>query len=256
MARSIVDLAILLEATAGEDPTDPTTVPGKHDYVAAIKPDGLAGRRIGVLAFAGNGPVGDVLHGALEEFVTNGAEVVEVSLPPSPIGDPPYFSEFRPALDSYLAAEPNAPVRSLAEILDQEPFDAAVTPILRERAAAGAIDEATHERSLRYRTEWRDTLVAFLDEQRLDAIVYPVSTRVAARLGADQEHFDCTASAFSGLPAIALPAGFTPDGLPVGLELLGRPFAESTLIALAAGFEAHTDHRVLPPSMPPLAPAP
>ena len=109
---------------------------------------------------------------------------------------------------------------------------------------------------LRQRSEWRDTLVAFLDEQRLDAIAYPVSTRVAARVGADQEHFDCGISAFSGLPAIAMPAGFTPDGLPVGLELLGRPFAESTLIAIAAGFEAHTDHRFLPPSTPPLAPAP
>jgi amidase len=42
------------------------------------------------------------------------------------------------------------------------------------------------------------------------------------------------------------------DGLPAGLELMGRPFAEETLIALAAGYEAHTHHRLLPPTTPPL----
>ncbi len=221
-----------------------------------MAPDGLAGRRIGLVAFAENGSVVDVLHAAIDEFEANGAEVIEVTLPASPPGDPPYFSEFRSALESYLAAAPNAPVRSLEEILAREPFDGAVTPTLRDRAAAGAIDKSTHEMSLRYRTEWRDAIVEFLDEQRLDAVVYPVSTRVAAFVGGEQEHFDCWTSAASGLPALALPAGFTPDGLPVGLELLGRPFAESTLIAIAAGFEAQTDHRSLPPSTPPLAPAP
>jgi Asp-tRNA(Asn)/Glu-tRNA(Gln) amidotransferase A subunit family amidase len=49
-----------------------------------------------------------------------------------------------------------------------------------------------------------------------------------------------------------LPIGFLPDGIPVGMELMGRPFAEPTLFAMAAGYEAHTDHRYLPPTTPPL----
>ena len=237
------------------DERKPTAVAAKHDYVAAVTPDGLAGRRIGLLAFNADGPVDDVLRAALDEFGANGTEVVEVTEPASPITDPPWFDELRPALEAYLEAQPNAPVRSLAEILAQEPYDT-VTSGLAQRGAAAAIDEATQERSLRERSQARDTLAAFLDEERLDALVYPVSTRVAAPVGGEQEHWDCGLSAFTGLPAIAVPAGFTPDGLPVGLELLGRPFDESTLIALAAGFEAHTDHRFLPPSTPPLASTP
>lgn len=51
---------------------------------------------------------------------------------------------------------------------------------------------------------------------------------------------------------LVVPTGFTSDGLPVGLELMGRPFAEPTLISIAAGYEAHTNHRILPPATPPL----
>ena len=51
---------------------------------------------------------------------------------------------------------------------------------------------------------------------------------------------------------MVVPAGFTSGGLPIGLELMGRPFAEPTLIAIAAGYEAHTDHRKLPAATPPL----
>jgi amidase len=51
---------------------------------------------------------------------------------------------------------------------------------------------------------------------------------------------------------MVVPAGFTSQGLPIGLELMGRPFSESTLIAVAAGYEAHTEHRILPPATPAL----
>lgn len=52
---------------------------------------------------------------------------------------------------------------------------------------------------------------------------------------------------------MVLPAGFLPDGIPVGLGLMGRPFAEPTLFAMAAGYEANTNHRLLPPTTPPLS---
>ena len=96
-----------------------------------------------------------------------------------------------------------------------------------------------------------------MDERDLDAVAYPVSstTASAGRLfGQDDElgPFHCAPAAIAGLPALAVPAGFASDGLPVGLELLGRAFDEPTLISIAAGYEAHTDHRRLPPTTPPL----
>ncbi len=86
----------------------------------------------------------------------------------------------------------------------------------------------------------------------LDAIAYPASSSPAALIGGDPSPFDCESAAYGGLPAMVVPAGFTSDGLPIGLELMGRPFAESTLIAVAAGYEAHTNHRMLPATTPPL----
>ena len=93
-------------------------------------------------------------------------------------------------------------------------------------------------------------LAAFMDRRDLDAIAYPVSSTTASsgRLNGQDDSlgpFDCGPGAIAGLPALAIPSGFASYGLPVGLELLGRAFDEPTLIAIASGFEAHTDHRGL-----------
>ena len=74
----------------------------------------------------------------------------------------------------------------------------------------------------------------------------------AALIGGSQDGWSCAAAAVAGVPAIVMPAGFTSDGLPVGLELMARPFDEATLLSIAAGYEASTDHRMLPPTTPPL----
>lgn len=95
-------------------------------------------------------------------------------------------------------------------------------------------------------------MVAYMDEHDLDAILSPESHHGAALIGADQQPWDCFTAPHGGLPALGIPIGFTTDGLPVGIELMGRPFSEESLIAMAAGYEAHTDHRRLPPTTPPL----
>lgn len=59
-------------------------------------------------------------------------------------------------------------------------------------------------------------------------------------------------SPLTGLPAFIVPMGFTPEGLPVGLEILGRPWSEPTLIKLASGFETVTHNRRVPATTPPL----
>lgn len=251
MARSVTDLAILLDATVGQDPEDPTTVAGDHDYAGAVTPDGLDGTRIGVLPFSAGSPAGNQVQAALDDMAANGAALSDVTLPSNPMRYL-FFDEMGPALDAYLAAHPGAPVRTLDQIIGLEPSEER-TPRLRELAAAEP-DPAVLERQISLRGTWRDAIVAFMDEHHLDAIAYPVTTLTAALVGSPQDHYDCAISAFSGLPTIAVPAGFTSDGLPVGLELLGRPFDEEALIAIAAGFEAHTDHRYLPSSAPPLVP--
>jgi len=82
---------------------------------------------------------------------------------------------------------------------------------------------------------FRDAVVAFMDQNHLDAVSYPESRAGAPLIGANQEPYDCNLAPHGGLPALSVPIGFTADGLPVGLELMGRHFDEETLIALAAG---------------------
>jgi amidase len=84
------------------------------------------------------------------------------------------------------------------------------------------------------------------------ALVYPTVRRTAAKIGEPQTGGNCHASAATGLPAITVPAGFADDGMPVGVELLGRPFAEPELLKLAYSFEQATHHRRLPPLTPAL----
>jgi Asp-tRNA(Asn)/Glu-tRNA(Gln) amidotransferase A subunit family amidase len=92
-------------------------------------------------------------------------------------------------------------------------------------------------------------------EADLDAIVYPPSRVPPVKMPAHQpfEELNCELAAHTGLPAITVPAGFTDDGLPVGMELLGRAFAESRLFELAAGAEATVDGRRPPEGFGPVA---
>jgi len=89
-----------------------------------------------------------------------------------------------------------------------------------------------------------------LKDRQLDALVYPTIRRKAARVGDPQRGSNCQLSAASGLPALSMPAGFTPDGLPVGLELLGLPFDDARLLALAYSFE-RVHHVRRPPANTP-----
>jgi amidase len=258
MARTIRDLAIVLEATAGKDPADPTTVPLTTSFVDAVDADGLEGRRIGVLnpdltgaRFSYGEEMDGTVQEALDEMADSGAELIEVALPGDPHGVLiEFMGEFPSALAQYLASEPTAPARAWSQIVAQGDSGASVKPP----------DTKAYKHALATRQSFRRGLEEVMDEHDLDAIAYPVSPTTARPIGGPSDpasvHWECAAAAVAGVPALAIPVGFASDGLPVGLELMGRPFDEATLISIAAGYEAHTDHRRLPASTPPLDVAP
>jgi Asp-tRNA(Asn)/Glu-tRNA(Gln) amidotransferase A subunit family amidase len=252
MARSVVDLAIALQATVGVDPADPTTVPVQASYVDAVDPDGLAGRRIGVVHSSLSREYTQLMAAAIEDMKANGAEVVEVTLPVAThVGWG--FDEFPSALDAYFASQPSAPVQSFAE-LNAAYADHPELDVLHIHGWGPMIslDSSNYLNSMAARPVYRDAFVAFMDANNLDAVIYPESRAGAPLIGKVQEPFDCSLAPHGGFPAISVPIGFTSAGLPYGLELMGRPFAEETLLSLAAGYEAHTNHWLLPPTTPPL----
>jgi Asp-tRNA(Asn)/Glu-tRNA(Gln) amidotransferase A subunit family amidase len=250
MARTITDLAIVLDATAGKDPADPTTVPLTTSFVDAVDGHGLEGRRIGILRqdtdgvpFDYDAELDGTLRRAFDEMADGGATFVDVTLPTYKGPFDEFFYELGPAMKGYLASEPTAPAGALSQL---------VAPGDRVQS----LDTPAHRRALAARETMRIKIESFMDERDLDAIAYPVSPTTARPIGvpgeSNTENFDCGAAPIVGLPSLAVPVGFASDGLPVGLQLMGRAFDETTLIAIAAGYEAHTDHRGLPASAPPL----
>src|SRR5215813_13654628 len=98
----------------------------------------------------------------------------------------------------------------------------------------------------------RETISKAMADNRVEALAYPTIRRKANLIGQAQLGTNCRFASNSGLPAIVVPAGFTPDGLPVGIELLGRSWTEPQLIRLAYAYEQSTHHRRPPISMPAL----
>jgi hypothetical protein len=139
-------------------------------------------------------------------------------------------------------------------------YDVALEGPFRRRDSLGTRDNASYREALARRTVVRNMVVAFLDSNRYDALVYPTMRRKAALIGEPPRGSTCILSAVSGLPALSIPAGFTPDGLPIGVELLGRPLDDAKLIAMAYDYEQSVHPRRPPSTTPPLvagrAPAP
>jgi amidase len=95
-----------------------------------------------------------------------------------------------------------------------------------------------------------------MDRYQLDALIFPHKLSGPLKIGPrddpERKYTPNQLSPNTGLPAFIVPMGFTPQGLPVGLEILGRPWSEPTLIKLASGFEAVTKNRRVPTTTPAL----
>ncbi|MQA98264.1 MAG: hypothetical protein GEV11_28045 [Streptosporangiales bacterium] len=119
-------------------------------------------------------------------------------------------------------------------------------------SSLGGQTRNAHEEKLRQAEILRDRLTGLMREHRLDAIVYPSISEPPTEIGTEQSYLNCRLAAYSGFPALSVPAGFTEGGLPVGVELLGRPFSEPDLLGMAYAYERATHHRKVPESTPPL----
>jgi amidase len=114
--------------------------------------------------------------------------------------------------------------------------------------------DSEYRRRLEGRASIKKALIDLMNRERLDALVYPVKPLGGPPIGtADSGLSDNPISAVTGLPAIVVPAGLHPGGLPLAMEILGRPFSESVLIRIASVYERGRGRRVLPPTTPPLA---
>jgi Asp-tRNA(Asn)/Glu-tRNA(Gln) amidotransferase A subunit family amidase len=260
LARTAMDLAIGLDATIGEDPHDGATRIGRArpHFVDSLRTDALKGARIGIFApyfRNADADVADTIRAAARSLKALGADVVEVNMPDFDEligGSSAIILETKFDLMDYFARPGGAPVKSLREIIDKGLYDKALEMRHKTADTASARDSESHRKVIAKQALVRARIIAFLDSLKLDAIAYPTSVRKPVMTGDPQLGSTCALSAQTGLPAISMPAGFTSDGLPTGLELLGRPFSDARLVAYAYAFEQASPRRRPPVSTPPL----
>jgi hypothetical protein len=261
IARTLRDLAVMLDVTVGVDPGDaPTRAATGHipkSYVDALRPGGLKGTRLGLLKayFSDDEDGSTVVRRAVDQMKKEGADVVEIDVPGllDLLRDSSVINaEFKFDLDEFLASREGAPVRSLDEILKLGLLDTSVEGVLRRSNATERRESEAYRRALVKREAIHNAVVATLDEHRLAALVYPTIRRKPVRIGEPQPGSNCQLSASSGLPALSVPAGFTDDGLPIGVELLGRAWSESELMTIGYGWEQAARLRQTPFSTPAL----
>ncbi len=264
LARSITDLALMLDATVGVDPADPVTRASEgripKSYRDALRGDALKGARLGVIrSLFGTAPedqeVTDLVNKWLATLKKAGAEPIDIVIPG--LDDLLRDSSVIPAeakfdLADYLARHPAAPIKSIGDILERGLYHVELEARFKTRNAVEKRDTDQYRRALVKRTATRHAVEAAMEENRVAALLYPTLRRRPARIGDSQGGINCLLSATSGLPALAVPAGFTDDGVPIGVDLLGGAFAEAELLSLGYAIEQATQPRRAPFSTPAL----
>lgn len=263
---SVADAAILLDVLAGEDSADAVTRGSRGKipltYTAALSPESLRGKRIGILrSFFGVDPVHDavnaIMETALEAMRKSGAQMFEVLdfLDADRITSQVsvHLFDLEPDLNSYLCQmSPELPVHSLREILASGRFHPGIGENIRQ-AAELKRESVEYTRRLAAQAKLRDTLLEIMKSAQLDALVFPHQRRLVAKVGEKQLERNGVLAAVTGFPSLVFPGGFTPpdatapQGVPVGVELLGRPWSEETLLSMAFAFE-----QVCPVYRPPI----
>ena len=162
--------------------------------------------------------------------------------------------EFSLDLERYLSTFGAEEISSLEEVIERGLFHQAVSGVLRYSASLN-VSDSDYQSRLSMRSELRAAIERTLGENDLDGLVYPTIGQLPVRLGDPQTGdpatgANCTLSANSGLPAISFPAGFTDDGLPVGIEILGSMLSDAELLAIADSYgKANSIRR--PPAVTP-----
>lgn len=271
ICRTVEDAVRVFEAIAGYDPADDETawsvgrIPAA--YTSFLKKDGLAKKRIGVLeSFFGPEAIHEetsrVVRQSIGIMKEQGAEVISLGEPIDSgflAGEVSvHLHELKDHLNVYLNALPEyAPVHSVEEVLASGKYHPGIEENF-QKAMALSTGTPEHFRRLAERSRLQTRIMKLMADQRLDAIVYPHQQQLVCKVGGSQIERNGVLCSVTGFPSICAPAGFSaptetaPIGVPVGMEIIGRPFSEPTLIEIAYGFEQATQYRKPPLSTPPL----
>jgi amidase len=281
IGRSVYDVAVLLGSMGGFDPEDLDTREGlgrypQNTWVDQLTSPDLGKFRIGVLREAmstlpANAEVQTVFEAALEDMRRAGAQVVDPVISgidlgrqseSSPIGVWPY--EVILAGDVYLKRlGPNRPFQTMKDMIAAVGPDKFVDTYPLALSYPPLDEDPGFMRRYRGRKVIRELIESLLARYDLDAFVIQygsapplaksVSGAAAPAGGRDARNLHGGGIVSStGLPGIVMPAGYTKDNLPVGIEFIGKSFDDLRLLQVAYGYEQATKKRKSPQTTPPL----
>jgi Asp-tRNA(Asn)/Glu-tRNA(Gln) amidotransferase A subunit family amidase len=270
ITRTVRDTAMVMDVIAGYDPRDPVTAQSYGQkpatYTSFLDPNGLKGMRIGVIRVPMDNST-DItkpdyketqiaIDKAVADLKARGADVVDpLTIPDLKAlvikagGGETYEPEA--AINAFFAAHPNSPVKTFRELAD--------SPVVNARRREGlkkGVGHTTHElghlEETLARDELRTAVFRAMADNRLDALFYATYDHAPATVPTSTPGTNRRLAASLSFPAISVPGGFFSDGMPIGLEFLGRPFAEGLLIKAAYDYEQATKHRKPPATVPAL----
>ncbi len=268
MARTVEDCALLLEQMAGYDPLDSTSADVAVEPWSARLDAGVKGLRIGLpREYRVDGMPAEIERLWAEGAAwlrAQGAEVVEISLPHTAYALPTYYIVAPAEASSNLARYDGMRFglrvegRDLTETYMRtrgEGFGREVRRriLIGTYALSAGYYDAYYLKAQKVRRRIADDFrEAFT---RVDAILTPAAPTAAFRIGEKMDDpvamylndvFTVPAS-LAGLPAVAVPAGLDGEGLPLALQVIGRPWDETTVLRVARALEEAADFRALPP---------
>jgi amidase len=245
MGRSVEDAALLLSAIAGPDPRIPISLPDDGESFAPPLDDDVTGTRV---AFA---PAADGVM-PFEPEIVNAVTTAGPILEDLGCTLVDAFPDLAGARDAFLTLRAHAYARDLGPMLERERGRMKATVVWNVEAGL-ALTTDDVDRAVATKTAIHDRVDAFFS--RIDALALPV-TQVppfpaeleypAEVAGVPMATYldwmsSCWTITVTGLPAISVPCGFTPEGLPVGLQLVGRRGGDLPLLRLAHAFERAAD---------------
>ncbi|MBA3596151.1 MAG: amidase [Methylibium sp.] len=248
LARSVADVAALLQAMVGYDPTYKDSVRAPAEDFSSRLAAGIRGLKIGIIdnyTYRDVDP--DVVHAvqaAAQVLERLGATVLQVRIPmlAGPLEYSSLFNILLYEFNQILGVEYRATA-------DKNLFG----PIVRGNIARGeTVSREFYERSLRERAQKkRDFREVF---KQVDALITPTMPTVAPVLSASGDTYDrgrqfALPFSWVGVPSISVPCGFGAGGLPIGMQIVGDEMQEALLLRIAAAYEGATPHhRARPPA--------
>ena len=275
MARTVRDLAKLLDVMVGYDPEDPLTARGvghvPDSFTKFLDKEGLKGARIGILRESMGydaepesedfEKITEIFDRAVAELKTAGADIVDpIVIPHLKELLAKRAGSFTDEIDSfsfYFDRSANPPYKSREEAAQSSDF-AKVIGRSQQRWIRPA-DAEKHYEYLLAREELTTHMLKVMADHKLDAIVHKAVEHQPTRIKdgvnppfVDQKGAPHINTFLVFVPSIVVPAGFTRDNLPAGIAFLGRSYDDGNMIKLAYAYEQATHHRRPPASTTPL----